>query len=449
MKYIPRWGEIDKKKTEKIFKEAVPLEREAVVKLPPLPEMELRKFFSELAEKNNIKNLCFLGGGVYDHYIPATVWDLASRREFLTSYTQYQPELSQGFLQALFEYQTMMAEILKMDVVNVSMYDGASALAEAVLMAIRAKRNKKKTILVSGAINPKYKKVLETYLVKAAGLTVKYLPVFEDGTTDFSKIEQLEDKNDVIGVIAQNTNYLGYVEDLNGLAGKVHAKDALFIMSVYPTSLGILKTPGEYGADIAVGDLQPFGIPMSFGGPHAGFFSTNKEYIRNIPGRIIGEGWDTKNKRAYMLTLCTREQHIRRDKATSNICSNQALCVLAASIYLATVGKEGFVEVANQCYQKARYFASRISFLTNFELYSSMPFFNEVLVKTKLSMVSVRRIFEKHGISALLSIDDRSVNNANDLPNNTFLVTVTEKRTQAEIDSVINALKEIEVREIK
>lgn len=442
MKYIPRESEIKKEEVEKIFEQAVPLEKKINPNLQPLSEMELRKFFKDMAGQNKTDNLCFLGGGAYDHYIPSIVWDLATRREFLTSYTQYQPELSQGFLQALFEYQTMMSEILNMEVVNVSMYDGASALAEAALMAVRIKRGRKRRILVSGAINPLYKKVLDTYLVKAAGLTVEYLPVFSNGTTDFPVICNIPEKNDVACVIAQNPNYFGYIEILHGLADEIHKKDALLVVSVYPTSLGILKTPGEYDADIAVGDLQPFGIPLSFGGPHAGFFSTKKAHVRNLPGRIVGETVDADGKRAYALTLNTREQHIRREKATSNICSNQALCVLASSIYLATVGKNGLIEMANQCLSKAQYFASKVSFLRvssldNFELYSSAPFFNEVLVKTKLSMVSVKRILDERGIEALLSIDNDY------LPQDTFLVSFTEKRTKEEIDYLLKALKDV------
>lgn len=445
MKYIPESKVNDQAEIEALFDRAIPssiakIPRGSSMRFTPFSEIELRRHFKKLAAKNNAADfLCFLGGGAYDHYIPSIVDSLSSRSEFMTSYTQYQPELSQGTLQALFEYQTMMSELLRMEVVNTSMYEGASALAEAVLMAVRLKENKKRRILVSSAINPLYKKVLETYLVRGAGLALEYLPQKEDGRTDMAMVEDLATENDVASVAVQNPNFFGVVEDFQGKADIIHAKGALFVLSVNPISLGIFKSPGELDCDIATGEAQPFGIPLGFGGPYTGFFAVKKMYLRQMPGRLIGETVDQDDKRAYCLTLSTREQHIRRYNATSNICTNQALMSLRAAIYLAAMGERGIREVAVQSTSKAHYLAERINTLEHFRLSFSAQFFNEFLVETDLPVVKVRKHLESRGILVLFG-RPRST----PLPPNTFLVAVTEKRSREELDYFITSLKELE-----
>lgn len=457
MKYIPKSAREDHAQhIEALFDRAIPsdiarIPRGDSARLSPFSEIELRRHFKKLALKNKAADfLCFVGGGVYDHYIPSIVDSLSSRSEFMTSYTQYQPELSQGTLQALFEYQTMMAELLRMEVVNTSMYEGASALAEAILMAVRLKvdsrselrstagSGRKNQALVASTINPLYKKVLETYLVRGAGLVIEYLPQKEDGTTDTSAIEDIEAQNDVACVAVQNPNFFGVIENLQGKADIIHAKGALFVLSVNPLSCGLLKSPGEFECDIATGEAQPLGIPLGFGGPYTGFFATKKVYLRQIPGRLVGETVDQGGNRAYCLTLSTREQHIRRYNATSNICTNQALISLRAAIYLATMGEEGIHEAALQSASKAHYLAEKIAALPYFRLRYAGPFFNEFLVETDFTVAKVRKHLESRGILVLFGLP-----RSTPLPPNTFLIAVTEKRSREELDYFIDVLKEL------
>lgn len=442
MRYIPNSPkDMATQEIDALFSKIIPgfTPKTNLLGFEPSSEIELRRHFKGITNANKARDLlCFLGAGAYDHYIPSIVDNLSARSEFITSYTQYQPELSQGMLQALFEFQTMVAELLKMKIVNSSMYDGASALAEAVLMASRIAGGEKRRVLVSGAINPLYKEVLKTYCIEGAGLTVDYMDITKNGATDLSKIKRLGAQNDVACVVMQNPNFFGFIENLNGLANIIHAKQALFVLSVYPLSLGILKTPGELDADIAVGEAQSLGMPLGFGGPYAGFFASKEAHLRQMPGRLVGETTDSEGRRAYTLTISTREQHIRREGATSNICTNQALCALRAAIYLATMGESGIREAAKQCASKAHYLASRITSLKSFRLISQAPFFNEFLVASDIKTKIIQSALRKRGIMALFA------GNSINLPPNTFLVAVTEQRTKEELDYFAETLKEVE-----
>lgn len=441
MKYIPESAGKDTP-IDAIFSSAVPLSiPETHCGLEgPLSEIEIRRYFGALAQENKgSRMLSFLGAGAYDHYIPSIVPVLAGRSEFLTSYTQYQPELSQGMLQALFEFQSMAADLFSMDVVNSSMYDGASAFAEAVLMASRIQGGKKKIVLVSSCVSNSFKRTLETYCRKGAGLNVLYLPPRGDGTTSPGILEYIQDENEIACAAYQSPNCFGVLEDLNGVSAILEKRNILFILSTYPLALGVIKTPGEWGADIAVGDAQSLGIPLGYGGPYAGIFSAKEKFMRSMPGRLIGETIDGAGKRAYTLTLGPREQHIRREQATSNICTNQALCALMSAIYLAAMGREGVREVARQCAAKAHYMSKRVLGCKYFWLrFPTTPFFNEFLVETNIPIVRVQECLEKRGILALFR------NPSCDIPENTFLVAVTEKRTKEECDYFIETLREVE-----
>ncbi len=315
-------------------------------------ESELLKELSQMASKNaNLKEYAsFLGAGVYDHYAPVIVDHVISRSEFYTAYTPYQPEISQGELQAIFEFQTMICELTGMDVANSSMYDGGTALAEAAMLA--AGHTRKKKILVSSAVHPESRAVLETY---AKGQHLEVVEInHKDGVTDLDVL-QSEVDDTVACVIVQYPNFFGQVEKLADIEKIVHQQKSLFIVSSNPLSLGALTPPGKFGADIVIGDAQPFGIPTQFGGPHCGYFATTKAFMRKIPGRLVGQTVDSDGKRGFVLTLQAREQHIRRDKATSNICSNQALNALAASVAMTALGKQGVKEMARQNISKAQY----------------------------------------------------------------------------------------------
>ena len=440
MKYIPESSEIHKE-IDTFFSRSIPSSiPEANCGLGnPLSEIELRRYFNTLAQANEgACMLSFLGGGAYDHYIPSIIPVLAARSEFLTSYTQYQPELSQGMLQALFEYQNMIAELLCMDVVNASMYDVASALAEAVLMAMRIHGGKKQHVLLSPYIRRADTRVVATYCGAGAGLLMSFLPRKGDGTTMLDVLEKIPVDNNVACVVFQNPNCFGILENLEGISEILAKRTILFILSTYPLALGIIKTPGELGADIVVGDTQSLGIPLGFGGPYAGIFSAKAEFVRQMPGRLVGETVDAEGRRAYTLTLNSREQHIRRGQATSNICTNQALCALMSAIYLTAMGKEGMREVARQCTAKAHYLAKRILGCRLFGLKFSAPFFNEFLVKTNLPTMGIQEVLEKRGILALFR------NPSCNIPKNTFLVAVTEKRTKEELDFLVETLQEIQ-----
>ncbi|MDI6731438.1 MAG: aminomethyl-transferring glycine dehydrogenase subunit GcvPA [Candidatus Margulisbacteria bacterium] len=337
---------------------------------PPLSEPELLAELKALSEKNTPAS-SFLGGGNYNHFVPSVVSHIVSRSEFYTAYTPYQAEMSQGMLQAIFEYQSLICELTGMDIANASLYDGATAMAEAMLLACRA--TNRKEVVVSNAVHPEYRKVLKTY-ASAAGLLIKEAP-YPKGLTTYD----LRLTTSSACFILQQPNFFGCIEEVAGLAEKIHAAGALFIVSVDPISLGLLKAPGEYGADVVVGEGQALGNPQSFGGPGLGIFAAKKDFFRHVPGRIVGQTVDADGKRGFCLTMQTREQHIRREKATSNICSNEALVALAATVYLSVMGKQGLRKVAELCLQKANYLKKKLGNKVVF----SAPTFKEFVVKTK------------------------------------------------------------------
>lgn len=343
-------------------------------------ETEIRRYFNALASKNAPVEACFAGAGVYDHAVPATVSSLAGRSEFLTAYTPYQPEISQGTLQYIFEYQTIMSRLTGLDVSNASMYDGTTATAEAMLMAVAAGK-KRRRILVSATLNPRVRAVVDTY-AHYHGVPLETIPQ-KDGVTDLSALEQmLQAHADVAGVILAEPNYYGIVEDFSGVADMVHARKALLILNCVAADLATLRTPGEWGADIACGDAQSLGLPMSYGGPYLGYLCATKALMRKMPGRIVGQTTDAEGRRCFVLTLQAREQHIRREKATSNICSNQGLMTLCVAAYVALHGDNGLREIAYRGHQMALYLLDRMTAEGGCCLkYAGKPFLNEFLLK--------------------------------------------------------------------
>lgn len=400
-----------------------------------LSELELTAHLRALAAKN--KNTeeypCFLGAGAYDHYIPAVIGHLLSRQEFYTAYTPYQAEISQGTLQAIFEYQTMICELTGMDVANASMYDGPTAAAEAALMAVRSVGRPE--ILVSEALHPEYRQALKTY-GRFAGFDLQKIGS-DNGRLNLADLEA-KISGKTAAVIVQNPNFFGVIESLAPLGELVKKHQAFFIVSADPLSLGILKPPGEAGADIVVGEGQALGTPLSFGGPYLGFFAAKKELMRQIPGRIVGETTDRMGRRGFVLALQTREQHIRREKATSNICSNQSLNALAATIYLTVMGKQGLREVAELCLQKARYAQERLVATGRFTPAFTAPFFKEFMVKSRSPVSEVNRHLLTEGIIGGYEV-------GRDYPEykDGWLVAVTEKRTKEEIDRLAEKAGEV------
>ena len=393
-----------------------------------MSEVELRRFFAELGAKNKPLT-CFAGAGCYDHYSPAVISHIISRSEFLTSYTPYQAEISQGTLQYIFEFQSMMTELTGMEVGNASMYDGATATAEAMMMAVSAAKKKNK-VLVTSTLNPNVKAVVETY-AKYQGIELDYIAEC-GGVSDKADFEEKVAKGDVAGVIVASPNYYGIVEDYEGWADACHAQKALLIMNCQASTLGAIKSPGEWGADIAAGDGQSLGIPMNFGGPYVGFLCTKKALIRKMPGRVVGATKDLNGKRSFVLTLQAREQHIRREKATSNICSNQSLMALYVTIYLALMGSKGLKEVNELSYSGAHYLAEQLCNTGKFEMaYADKPFLNEFAVKTMLDIDKLQAECAAKGILAGVKIAD-----------DTLLLCVTELRSKAEIDKLVDIVKQ-------
>lgn len=401
----------------------------------PYSEMEIVNRMSKLSNKNkNTDDLtCFLGAGAYDHYIPSIIKHLAGRSEFYTAYTPYQPEISQGTLQAIFEYQTMMSNLTGMDVTNASMYDGATACAEAAMMA--ADKKKRKSIVVSETVNPETRKVLKAYM-KLHNIEIVEVPM-EDGVTDLEKLKSAVSK-ETAGVIVQYPNFFGIVEDMSEIEKVTHENKALFINYVDPIALGILKSPGELGADIVVGEGQSLGSELNYGGPYLGFFATTSKLVRKIPGRVVGQSEDVDGKRAFVLTLQAREQHIRRYKATSNICSNQGLVALMASIYLTTLGKKGIREVAMQNVQKAHYAFKELTKSGKFKPMFNKPFFNEFALTSDMDSSKVNEELLKHNILGGYELGKEYSQLENGL-----LVCVTEKRTKEEIDKLAKVMEVI------
>ncbi|MGQ9524386.1 MAG: aminomethyl-transferring glycine dehydrogenase subunit GcvPA [Armatimonadota bacterium] len=412
-----------------------PLRLKEELKLPPpLSEMELVAELEADAAVNTAagQTACFLGAGVYDHFIPAAVGHLVGRAEFYTSYTPYQAEASQGILQATFEYQSLVCALTGMDVSNASNYDGATALAEAAIMCQAA--TGKSTVLVSEAVHPSARRVLQTYTA-GLGCEVRAVPV-RGGVTDMSALDEaLAACPNTAAVCAQQPNYFGCIEDMFALCERTHEAGALFVAAVNPISLGLLVPPGEYGADVAVAEGQPLGCRMSFGGPLLGIFTCRQEHLRRMPGRIVGATTDVHGNRAYCMTLQTREQHIRRERATSNICTNEALLALTSAVYLSLMGKAGLRRVAELCVQKAHYAAERIAGLPGYALAFGAPFFNEFVVETP---VAADRIVHELAREGVLPGRDLGL----DFPGmeKRLLVCVTERRTRSEIDRLVDAL---------
>jgi glycine dehydrogenase subunit 1 len=396
-----------------------------------LSEFEVFEYFKNLSSKNDTSKVCFLGGGYYDHIIPSAVDALSMRSEFYTAYTPYQAEASQGTLQALYEYQSMICELTGMEATNASMYDGGTALAEAALMAVRATRRKK--IIVDSGVNPIYIKILKTYLAYHE-LEVITMEVKDDGV-DTEKLLELIDES-VAGYIFQNPNFFGSINDFNQIIEILHSKKALAIMSSYPISLGILKSPAELKADIYCGDGQCLGNYLGFGGPSFGILATKQKLIRNLPGRIVGITEDRNGKRSFVLTLQAREQHIRRDKATSNICSNQNLMALRATIFMSLLGKEGFEKLAMQNYNKSEYLKSELEKVV--KIYNKRATFNEFVIELPISASEFIDKMEEKGFFAGLKLEKLF-----DGFENRVLISTTEKRTKAQIDSFVKALKEV------
>ncbi len=399
--------------------------------LEPLSELEAKQLLRTLARENANTDdyVSFLGGGIYDHYVPSIISHLISRGEFLTCYTPYQAELSQGTLTWMFEFQTMMCALTGMEVANSSMYDGGSALAEAMLMAKNTTERTK--FLVAKSINPHYWECLKTY-AWGAGLELQAVPFTEDGRLDRTIIQR--EANDLAGLIVQNPNFFGVIEDLTGLKDAI--KEAFLIVSVNPISLGILAPPGVLGADIVVGEGQPLGNLQSFGGPLLGLFATRMRYVRKMPGRMAGRTVDMDGNTGYVMALQTREQHIRREKATSNICTNQALMALIATIYLAMLGPHGLRRLAEINLQKAHYLAERISRLPGFVLRFAGPFFNEFVVQSRKKPARILKALRDEGFLGGLDLTPYDV-----LDGNNLLLAVTEQRTRAEMDRFVKTLK--------
>ncbi|MBC7361093.1 MAG: aminomethyl-transferring glycine dehydrogenase subunit GcvPA [Candidatus Aminicenantes bacterium] len=402
----------------------------------PLSELELLEYFEEKGRKNSYeKYLSFLGGGAYDHFIPAVVDYLSSRGEFLTPYTPYQPEVSQGTLQVIFEFQTLICQLTGLDIANASLYDGATGAAEAVLMAYRIKN--KKRLLVASNLNPEYRQVIYTY-TKNLGLEVVELPYEVTGKIDKKGLESsLNFETSVI--LCQSPNYFGVIEDIKSLADSAHQHDALLAVVISePVSLGLLEAPGKLGADIVTGEAQSFGLPLSYGGPYLGFMACKKDFVRQLPGRIAGQTVDVEGRRGFVLTLSTREQHIRREKATSNICTNQAYCALRATIYLETLGRQGLKKLAWLNLQKTAYAIEQLTSIPGVSRKFNGPVFNEFVLEFPEAWEKINQRLEEKGILGGLGLGKHYPG-----LEKCALITVTEKHSKEKIDRYVQALKEV------
>jgi glycine dehydrogenase subunit 1 len=422
---------------EELF-EAVPaavrLQRPLAVP-PALTEIELQQHATALAGHNQSADdtVCFLGGGSYDHFIPAVVDAVAGRSEYYTAYTPYQAEASQGSLQAFFEYQTLICQLTGLDVANASLYDGGSAVAEAVLMALTVNPKRHK-VLVADSVHPEYRQTLATYLADLDA-EIHTLPAAH-GYLDPNDLRRAVD-GQTLCVVVQHPNFFGGLEEVAALAEAAHAQGALFIVSFDPISLGLLQRPGQYGADIAVAEGQCLGNPMVFGGPYLGILACREEYVRKMPGRLVGQTVDRQGKRCFVLTLQTREQHIRREKATSNICTNQGLFALRAAVYLAALGPQGLKETAALCTRKAHYAAERLVEITGVQLRFDRPFFKEFTLQVRGDVPGLLDRLRRAGYHAGLPLGRWYPALAD-----CFSVAVTEKRTRAEIDGLVQKMKD-------
>jgi len=407
----------------------------------PMSELEVVRLMRELAGQNADleRYACFLGAGAYRHFVPAVVDHILSRGEFYTAYTPYQPEVSQGTLTAIYEYQSLVCRLTGMEVANASMYDGSTSLAEAALMAARVTRRDK--IVVSRAVHPEYRAVVRTY-TQGVGLDIVeagYRPpgIQDSGVTDLDQTRRLVD-SETAAVIVQYPNFFGCLEELGELVEIAHGAGALLVVSADPIALGLLKPPGEFGADIVTGEGQALGNPLSFGGPYLGLFATRMEYVRQMPGRVIGRTTDTQGRRGFVMTLQTREQHIRREKATSNICTNEALVALAATVYLAAMGKGGLRRAAELCYHRAHYAAGRVAGLEGYQLPFEAPFFKEFAVRLPGPAAQINRhLFDRQIVGGYdLSHDYPELGHA-------MLLCVTEMNPKEEIDRLVEALRKL------
>lgn len=408
--------------------------RSGELNLPePLTEWELNHHMDALSGDMGVSPgyKVFLGAGSYDHYIPETIKHLLCRSELYTAYTPYQPEISQGTLQIIYEYQTMISRLLGMEVANASMYDGASSLAEALLMAIRITQRKK--VAISSLIHPLYRRVVQTYFAPT-GYEIEEIPYLPNGKTDLSKLVNLDD---LAAVAVQSPNFFGCIEDLKTIAEKVHADNKTLFISCFtePLAFGLLKNPGSLGADIVCGEGQSLGIPQSFGGPGLGIFASLKKYVRNMPGRLIGQTVDRSGKRGFVLTLATREQHIRREKATSNICSNQGLCATTATMYMAALGRTGFRELAELNYDKAAYLKSELK-KAGFAISFSSPSFNEFVVKFPAGFGTIHNNLLQKKIVAGLSLAPYYPELVDH-----YLLCVTETSSKEDMDVLVKEIK--------
>lgn len=390
-------------------------------------QQQVERLFSALAAKNKVYADIYRGAGAYSHYVPSVVKSLTCRQEFLTAYTPYQAEMSQGILQGIFEYQSMISRLSGMEVSNASVYDGSTALADGILMLSERKKNK---VLVSRGINPMTLEVVKTYLAPQ-GVEIEYIELDDNGATS---VEDLKSKldGDVFAVAVAQPNFFGIIEPTEEIGRLAKENKSGYVISAEPISMALLKTPGECGADVAVGEAQPLGMPLSFGGPYLGFITTTQKNMRRLVGRIVGKTTDAQGRDAYVLTLQAREQHIRREKASSSICSNQALCALTATIYMAAMGKNGLKEVAKQCLSKAHYLAKEITSLDGFALKYNGEFFNEFVIESKFSADAIISKCHDNNILAGLKLSD-----------NEMLWCATETNTKEDIDKLISVLREV------
>ncbi|HUP26896.1 MAG TPA: aminomethyl-transferring glycine dehydrogenase subunit GcvPA [Chloroflexia bacterium] len=422
-------------KVEDLYREVPPSVLDPKIDLPePLSEPEIMAEMRRLSELNadSAHYATFLGAGSYNHYSPSAVYRIMSRSEFYTAYTPYQPELSQGTLQQIYEFQTLICQLTGMDVANASMYDAASALGEAAVMASAVTRRKQ--VIISPKAHPEHKAVLRTYAGNHG------IEVIE---RDANIGQAAELGGDVACVVVQQPNFLGEIRDLTGLADKVHEAGAMLIVIFDPISLGMLKSPGEVDADIAIGEGQSLGVPMSFGGPYLGLLATKDKYVRQMPGRLAGMTKDTEGRRGFVLTLQTREQHIRREKATSNICTNEGLMAVAATAYMCLMGPQGLKRVAELCYQRSHYLSKRIAALPGYKIISREPFFKEFAVQTPIPPAELNhRLLEQKIIGGLDISGTAEIDGAE----NAWLLCVTELNTREQLDALVSALEAMGTR---
>lgn len=422
-----------------LFQDVPPTYRFPKLDLPPaMTEMEIRSLLEDISSNNETAHnlICFLGAGAYNHYIPAAVDSIISRGEFYTAYTPYQPEISQGTLQAIFEYQSLICGLTGMEACNASHYDGATATAEAVVMAYHNFRQKRSKVVLSPSIHPQYRAAVRTYMQAFEDLDIVGDQVGQDPFTPPDSLAGEIDEQTAL-VVIQYPDFFGRIFDLTRIVEKAHAAGALVCIVVNPISLALIKPPSEFGADIVVGDGQPLGIPLSYGGPYLGIFASKKEYVRKIAGRLVGETIDARGQRAYVLTLTAREQHIRREKATSNICTNQSLMALTSTVYMSLLGKQGLRQVAELCYHNAHYAAQMIAKIPGYSIPADAPFFHEFPVRCPRPVEEINQALLEHGILGGYSLEQ-------DYPGlkNHMLLAVTEMNTREEIDFLGEVLEE-------